>query len=73
MCLYSYEFYKLNGYKELYTFNIISWDSSQKIIKECAKDLCYLVKDLSKSLLKGTKDKYSSEEYDKVVFLCEDQ
>ena len=67
------KFYKLNGYKELYTSNIISWDSSQKIIKECAKDLCYLVKDLSKSLLKGTKDKYSSEEYDKVAFLCEDQ
>ena len=66
------KFYKLNGYKELYSSNIISWDSSQKKIKECAKDLCYLVKGLSKSSLKGTKDKYSSEEYDKVVFLCED-
>ena len=67
------KFYCLNGYKDLYLSKLISGDSTQKLIKDCAKDLCYLVKNISKSPLRATKDKYSLEEYDNVVALCEEK
>ena len=66
------KFYKLKGYKILYLSKNICGDSTEKIIKECTKKLCCLVKYLSKSSLKGAKEKYSSEEYDKISSLCED-
>ena len=66
------KFYCLNGYKDLYLSKLISGDSTQKLIKDCAKDLCHLVKNLSKSYLRATKDKYSSPQYDCVATLCEE-
>ena len=66
------KFYNIKGYKDLYSCKI-NGNSSKKIIKECARDLCYLVKKLSKSSLRSTKDKYSSEEYDEVAILCEEE
>ena len=66
------KFYCLNGYKDLYLSKLISGDSTQKLIKDCAKDLCHLVKNLSKSYLRATKDKYSCAEYDCVATLCEE-
>lgn len=73
-CIYIVmKFYGLNGYKDLYTSKFILCDSSQKQIKECAKDLCYLVKKLSKSYLKATREKYSLKEYDSVTFICEEK
>jgi cyclin B len=65
------KFYKMNGYKDLYSYKMIIGDESHKDIKECAKDLCFLVKHLSKSSLRATKDKYSLEEYDNVASICE--
>ena len=73
-CIYIVmKFYKLDGYKDIYSSKIISNDYSYKLIKECAKDLCYLVKKVSKSSLFATKDKYSSKEYDNIVALCEEK
>ena len=67
------KYYNINGYKDLYLCKIIYGDSTQKNIKECARDLCYLIKNLSKTSLKSTKIKYSSEEYDNVATLCEEK
>jgi cyclin B len=67
-CIYIVmKFYGLNGYKDLYSSKLIMGFSSQKTIKDCAKELCFLVKNLSKSNLKAAKEKYSSEEYDNVA------
>ena len=65
------KYYNLNVYKDLYLCKLISGDSTQKNIKDCARDLCYLVKNLSKTTLRSAKIKYSSEEYDNVATLCE--
>ena len=44
-----------------------------KTIKECAKNLCFLVKNLSDSSLRATRDKYSLEEFGNVADLCDQQ
>ena len=67
------KYYNLNGYKDLFLCKLISGDSTQKIIKECARDLCYLVRNLSKTTLRSAKIKYSSEEYNNVATLCEEK
>ena len=68
------KFYGINGYKDLYSPRMIMEDDyPQKTIKECARALCILVKNLSKSTLKSAKDKYSSEEFGKVAELCENK
>ena len=73
-CIYIVmKFYNLDGYKNIYSSKIISDDSSHKLIKDCAKDLCYLVKNISKSDLNATKEKYSSQEYDNIVALCDEK
>ena len=73
-CIYIVmKFYNLDEYKDIYSSKIISDESPHKLIKDCAKDLCYLVKNISKSALTSTKVKYSSQEYDNVVALCEEK
>lgn len=65
------KFFHLNGYKDLYSSKLILANTSEKLIKECAKDLCILVKNLSNSYLKATKEKYSSKELDNVAKILE--
>ena len=67
------KFYGIKKYKDLYSFDIVMKDSQEKEIKECARELCYLVKNLSNSSLKATKEKYSSEKFGKVAYLCEEK
>ena len=67
------KFYGINGYKDLYSSKIISGDSPQKNIKECARDLCFLVKNLSNSNLRAAKTKYSSEEFYNVASICDEK
>ena len=67
------KFFGLNGYKYLYSSKIISGNSTENTIKECARDLCFLVKYLSNSSLRATKLKYSSQELGNVAALCEKQ
>ena len=65
------KFSAMEGYKELYSQRIVMDDYPQKIIKECAKDLCFFVKDLSNSFLRAAKDKYSLPQFYNVAALCE--
>ena len=68
------KFYGIDGYKDLYAPRMMMDDNfPQKTIKECAKDLCFLVKNLSKSTLKAAKDKYSLEIFGNVAQLCENK
>ena len=67
------KFNKINRYKELYSSKIINDNSPQKVIKDCARDLCFYVKKLSNSSLQATKNKYSLEEYGNVAELCENK
>jgi cyclin B len=67
------KFYGIKKYKDLYSSNILMKDSQEKEIKECARELCFLVKNLSNSSLKATKEKYSSEKFGKVAYLCEEK
>ena len=65
------KFFKLNGVKLIFenTYN----DVKKKDIKNCARDLCFLVKNLSNSSLEATKNKYLSDKCMKVAELCEDK
>ena len=66
------KFYGINEYKDLYSSRMVMEDDfPQKTIKECARNLCVLVKNLSKSTLKAAKEKYSSGEFGNVAELCE--
>ena len=68
------KFYGINGYKDLYDPRMMMEDNyPQKTIKECAKALCFLVQNLSKSTLKAAKDKYSLELFGNVAQLCENK
>ena len=74
------KYFKMEDYKECYNpkiFNIkpinelIEKYSKYKnyhiyIIKECAKDICYFMSELSKGNLKSTIKKYSTEKYENV-------
>lgn len=67
------KFFGIKGYKDLYSPRIIMEEFPQKKIKECTKNLCFLVKNLSNSYLRATQEKYSSEEFGNVAALCEEQ
>ena len=67
------KFYGIKKYKDLYSSNMVMMDSPQKAIKDCARDLCFFVKNLSNSSLKATKEKYSLEQFGKVSDLCEEK
>ena len=64
------KFFNLNGVHSLLKN---TGDNIKQIdVKNCARDLCFLVKNLSNSSLKATKNKYMSDKYMKVAELCED-
>ena len=52
---------------------MVNENSPQKTIKECAKELCFLVKSLSASSLKSAKIKYSSAKYNNVASICDEK
>lgn len=63
------KYFKLDNYKELYMPKITMIENPQKTIKDCARDLCFLVKNVSNSSLRAAKEKYSSEEFENVAAL----
>lgn len=67
------KFYKIDRYKELYSYKIIMENSPERVIKNCARELCFFVKNLSKSSLQTTRIKYSLEEYGNVTEQCENK
>jgi len=54
----------------LYSTRIILEKCPQKIIKDTARELCFLVKNLNSSEFKAIKEKFSSEKYYKVAEYC---
>lgn len=68
------KFFGIKGNNQLFLSKIIAEDESKhEIINECAKELCFLVKNLSNSHFKATKEKYTLKEYDKVALLFENK
>ena len=77
------KYFKMENYKECYNpkiFNIKPYNQfiekysknsnySVYVIKECAKDICYFMNELSKGNLKSTIRKYSIEKYENVANL----
>ena len=67
------KFFGIGNYKILYSNGIIKADCPEKIIKEAARDVCFLVKNLSISNLKAVKEKYSLSQFDNVVQYAEEK
>ena len=65
------KYFQINGYRELYSSKMTNVDFPQKTIKDCARDLCRFVKNLSNSTLTAAKVKYSSVEHGNVAAICE--
>ena len=65
------KFFGINNYKILYKSEVVKESCPQKVIKEAARDICFLVKNLSQSTLKAVKDKYSLNQFLNVVQYCE--
>ena len=65
------KFFGINNYKILYKNEVVKEACPQKVIKEAARDICFLVKNLSQSSLKAVKDKYSLHQFLNVVQYCE--
>jgi len=65
------KFFGIDNYKILYRNEVVNEICPQKIIKEAARDICFLVKNLSQSTLKAVKDKYSLNHFLNVVQYCE--
>ena len=65
------KFFGIDNYKILYKNEVVKESCPQKVIKEAARDICFLVKNLSQSTLKAVKDKYSLNYFLNVVQYCE--
>ena len=65
------KFFGIDNYKILYKNEVVNETCPQKVIKEAARDICFLVKNLSQSTLKAVKDKYSLNHFLNVVQYCE--
>ena len=71
------KFFNIKDYEYLYLINdknndYISKENIKTVIKESARNLCFLVKNISQSSLKAVKNKFSLKEYDFVSQYCED-
>ncbi len=65
------KFFGINNYKALYSDDVVKENCPQKIIKDAAREICFLVKNLSQSTLKAVKDKYSLSQFLNVAQYCE--
>jgi cyclin B len=65
------KYFQINGYRDLYSSKMTNVYFPQKTIKDCARDLCRFVKNLSNSTLLAAKEKYSSVEHGNVAAICE--
>ena len=65
------KFFSINNYKCLYSDEVIKENCPQKVIKDAAREICFLVKNLSESSLKAVKDKYSLSQFLNVAQYCE--
>ena len=66
------KFFGIKNYCFLYSRRVLCDENPQKVIKEAARELCFLVKNLGKSSLKGVKDKFSLDKFMSVAKLCDE-
>jgi len=62
------KFFKLANYTKIYS----NWNrntNSSSLIKDCAREICFLVDNINGSSLKATKKKFSQEKYDAVSLI----
>ena len=64
------KFFNISNYKKLYSTRIICEKCPQKVIKDTARELCFLVKNLNSSEFKAIKDKYLNDKYYRVAEYC---
>ena len=67
------KFFGIDNYKILYSNDVVKEECPQKIIKEAAREVYTLVKNLSQSTLKAVKDKYSLSQFLNVAQYAEQQ
>ena len=65
------KYFGISNYKILYTNDFVREECPQKAIKDTARAIYYLVKNLSQSSLKAVKDKYSLSQFLNVAQYCE--
>ena len=65
------KFFGINNYKYLYTSKVINEENQEKVIKDAAREIYVLIKNLSKSTLKAIKEKYSLNQFLNVAQYCE--
>ena len=65
------KYFGINNYKILYSNEVIIEECPQKVIKDAAREICILVKNLSQSTLKAVKEKYSLSQFLNVAQYCE--
>lgn len=62
------KFFKLPNYTKIYS----NWNrntNSSSLIKDCAREICFLVDNINGSSLKATKKKFSQDKYDSVSLI----
>ena len=67
------KFFKLPNYQSLYSKDMVNESNPEKVIKEAAKIICHLVKDLSTSNFQSTRNKYSTNKYLNVAQIIEEE
>ena len=69
------KFFGFNNYKELYSKKLMNEEANQKTIKDAAREICFLVRNLHdpQTNIKAVKEKYSSPEYLNVAFYGEEE
>ena len=65
------KFFGIDNYKILYSNDVVREECPQKVLKEAAREICFLVKNLSQSSLKAVKEKYSLSQFLNVAQYCE--
>ena len=65
------KYFGIKNYKMMYEPLMSNEIAPQKIVKQCGKEICILIRGLKKTSLKATREKYSLNEFEKVSELCD--
>lgn len=67
------KFFGYFNYKDLYSKDFLREEYPQKSIKDVARDICFIVKEISNSRLGAVRNKYSTPQNLNVVQYCKDE
>ena len=70
-CYLVMKFFGIKNYKFMYDYRLSNEISPQKIIKQCGKEICILIRGLKAAALNATREKYSLKEFERVSELCD--